>query len=77
MEDDLPSEYDVIVVGTGIDFIFKILLIILYFKKFFFKFFIKYFIVDHLCFKILLGMTESIVAAAASRIGKKVLHLDR
>ena len=23
------------------------------------------------------GMTESIVAAAASRIGKKVLHLDR
>lgn len=38
MEDDLPTEYDVIVVGTG--------------------------------------MTESIVAAAASRIGKKVLHLD-
>jgi len=23
------------------------------------------------------GMTESIVAAAASRIGKRVLHLDR
>ncbi|XP_034936778.1 rab proteins geranylgeranyltransferase component A 1 [Chelonus insularis] len=38
MEDDLPTEYDVVVVGTG--------------------------------------MTESIVAAAASRIGKKVLHLD-
>ncbi|KAG5311118.1 RAE1 geranylgeranyltransferase, partial [Acromyrmex insinuator] len=38
MEDDLPTEYDVIVVGTG--------------------------------------MTESIVAAAASRIGKRVLHLD-
>ncbi|CAG5079523.1 Similar to CHM: Rab proteins geranylgeranyltransferase component A 1 (Homo sapiens) [Cotesia congregata] len=38
MEDDLPAEYDVVVVGTG--------------------------------------MTESIVAAAASRIGKKVLHLD-
>lgn len=38
MEDDLPTEYDVIVVGTG--------------------------------------MTESIVAAAASRVGKKVLHLD-
>ncbi|XP_053970848.1 rab proteins geranylgeranyltransferase component A 1 [Hylaeus anthracinus] len=38
MEDDLPTKYDVIVVGTG--------------------------------------MTESIVAAAASRIGKKVLHLD-
>lgn len=37
-EDDLPSEYDVIVVGTG--------------------------------------MAESIVAAAAARIGKKVLHLD-
>lgn len=26
---------------------------------------------------ILSGMTESIVAAAASRIGKRVLHLDR
>ncbi|KAJ8675672.1 hypothetical protein QAD02_011458 [Eretmocerus hayati] len=38
MEDDLPTEYDVIVVGTG--------------------------------------MTESIVAAAASRVGKRVLHLD-
>lgn len=38
MEDDLPTEYDVIVVGTG--------------------------------------MTESVVAAAASRVGKKVLHLD-
>ncbi|XP_077278479.1 rab escort protein isoform X2 [Temnothorax americanus] len=38
MEDDLPTEYDVVVVGTG--------------------------------------MTESIVAAAASRIGKRVLHLD-
>lgn len=38
MEDDLPTQYDVIVVGTG--------------------------------------MTESIVAAAASRIGRKVLHLD-
>ncbi|KAK0081054.1 hypothetical protein PV325_012890 [Microctonus aethiopoides] len=38
MEDDLPTEYDVVVVGTG--------------------------------------MAESIVAAAASRIGKKVLHLD-
>ncbi|XP_011501244.1 PREDICTED: rab proteins geranylgeranyltransferase component A 1 isoform X1 [Ceratosolen solmsi marchali] len=38
MDDDLPTEYDVIVVGTG--------------------------------------MTESIVAAAASRIGKRVLHLD-
>ncbi|KAJ9600791.1 hypothetical protein L9F63_001071, partial [Diploptera punctata] len=38
MEDDLPTAYDVIVVGTG--------------------------------------MTESIIAAAASRIGKKVLHLD-
>ncbi|KAG7187878.1 hypothetical protein KM043_013857 [Ampulex compressa] len=38
MEDDLPTEYDVVVIGTG--------------------------------------MTESIVAAAASRIGKKVLHLD-
>ncbi|XP_076397043.1 rab escort protein isoform X2 [Megachile rotundata] len=38
MEDYLPNEYDVVVVGTG--------------------------------------MTESIVAAAASRIGKKVLHLD-
>ncbi|XP_076629473.1 rab escort protein [Colletes latitarsis] len=38
MEDDLPTAYDAIVVGTG--------------------------------------MTESIVAAAASRIGKKVLHLD-
>ncbi|XP_076164472.1 rab escort protein isoform X2 [Ptiloglossa arizonensis] len=38
MEGDLPTKYDVIVVGTG--------------------------------------MTESIVAAAASRIGKKVLHLD-
>lgn len=37
-EEDLPSEYDVIVVGTG--------------------------------------MAESIVAAAAARIGKKVLHLD-
>uniref|UniRef100_A0A8D8Y315 Rab proteins geranylgeranyltransferase component A n=3 Tax=Cacopsylla melanoneura TaxID=428564 RepID=A0A8D8Y315_9HEMI len=37
-DDDLPSEYDVIVVGTG--------------------------------------MAESIVAAAAARIGKKVLHLD-
>lgn len=39
MEDDLPSKYEVIVIGTG--------------------------------------MTESIVAAAASRIGKRVLHLDR
>lgn len=39
MEDDLPSEYDVIVLGTG--------------------------------------LVESIVAAAASRCGKKVLHLDR
>lgn len=38
MDDDLPTEYDVIVVGTG--------------------------------------MTESVVAAAASRIGKRVLHLD-
>lgn len=38
MEDYLPNEYDVVVVGTG--------------------------------------MTESIVAAAASRIGKRVLHLD-
>lgn len=38
MGDELPSEYDIIVVGTG--------------------------------------MTESIVAAAASRIGKRVLHLD-
>ncbi|XP_050532576.1 rab proteins geranylgeranyltransferase component A 1 [Daktulosphaira vitifoliae] len=38
MEDDLPSKYEVIVIGTG--------------------------------------MTESIVAAAASRIGKRVLHLD-
>jgi len=27
--------------------------------------------------KIISGMTESIVAAAASRIGKRVLHLDR
>lgn len=38
MEEDLPSEFDVIVIGTG--------------------------------------MVESIVAAAASRIGKTVLHLD-
>uniref|UniRef100_A0A069DVP2 Rab proteins geranylgeranyltransferase component A n=1 Tax=Panstrongylus megistus TaxID=65343 RepID=A0A069DVP2_9HEMI len=38
MDDDLPTEYDVIVVGTG--------------------------------------LVESIVAAAASRIGKKVLHID-
>ncbi|KAG8229782.1 hypothetical protein J437_LFUL005863, partial [Ladona fulva] len=38
MGDELPAEYDIIVVGTG--------------------------------------MTESIVAAAASRIGKRVLHLD-
>ncbi|XP_046394320.1 rab proteins geranylgeranyltransferase component A [Ischnura elegans] len=38
MGDELPSEYDIIVIGTG--------------------------------------MTESIVAAAASRIGKRVLHLD-
>lgn len=28
------------------------------------------------CIFIFLGMTESIVAAAASRIGKRVLHLD-
>lgn len=27
--------------------------------------------------KIISGMTESVVAAAASRIGKRVLHLDR
>ncbi|XP_058834911.1 rab proteins geranylgeranyltransferase component A [Topomyia yanbarensis] len=38
MEDDLPTEYDLIVIGTG--------------------------------------LSESIVAAAASRIGKTVLHLD-
>lgn len=87
MEDDLPTEYDVIVVGTGIDFYQKehYYLIDNYWVKkinyifenhgyFLFFFFVK---LERYYFSILTGMTESIVAAAASRIGKKVLHLDR
>ena len=60
MDDDLPTEYDVIVIGTG-----KLLK-----NK-------NYNPIIWPNVKRLLGMTESIVAAAASRIGKRVLHIDR
>ncbi len=60
LEDDkLPSNFDVIVVGTGMDRRLSILSIANYID-----FFLK-------------GLTESILAAALSRDGKQVLHLDR
>lgn len=57
MDEDLPSEFDLIVVGTGTA--------ILNYIAFFFTIII-----------FVSGFTESIVAAAASRVGKTVLHLD-
>lgn len=63
MEDDLPTEYDVIVVGTGGYWFFK-------WPEWGFSDFLKMASLSSP------GMTESIVAAAASRIGKKVLHVD-
>lgn len=59
MDNTLPTEFDLIVVGTG-----KISKLLFFGNLLTIKYY-------------LLGMIESIIAAAASRVGKKVLHIDR
>lgn len=57
MDYELPSEFDLIIVGTG-----KrncLLNVRLHTDRF------------------IIGMVESVISAAASRIGKKVLHVDK
>lgn len=59
MGEDLPNEFDLIVVGTGNQ------------PKGF-----SHFSSIPILLEFRLGLTESIIAAAASRVGKSVLHLD-
>ena len=67
MNEELPTEFDLVVIGTG---------------KFILKKNISHKIMNHIywlkknIFFCYLGFTESIVSAAASRIGKTVLHID-
>lgn len=63
MAEELPAEYDLIVLGTGN--IFKSFTSVFYQT-----------IKSNQTNIPIPGLTESIVAAAASRIGKTVLHLD-
>lgn len=77
MENQLPTEFDLVVIGTGMYFSFLGLSRFCYCLKWYFSPKFTSLPVILVVVMLITGMVESVVSAAASRIGKTVLHIDR